>query len=282
VLVFPDTSEFQRPVDASFNRDVLSFRVMFGNGYLDPKFLANANEVAKLYSAGKISGAILYTVYLGNQSVASQYAATWKAIGPTAPPWLLGIMIDVERWGGQSYAISGNHSTQLNQLFGMHAHKMGHWNGCIGYGNSGDLASIWPQRDPRCHVIVASYGASLTYKSVRGAIGQQYTDGQTKWGVPSGLPTSTPPFGSCDHNVLPGFKDGAALRASMRPAAAKPVAKPVAKPAANPHPYPLPTGGPAGSFVDATGNARFVPLADGRVQVLVNHQTIGYITPQKG
>lgn len=240
MLVAPDASEYQHVLDGTFNRRVVIFRVMFGNGYLDPHFLANANAAAALYKAGKIDGAILYTVYLGGQSVASQYAATWKAIGPTAPPWLLGIMIDVESWRGQSYAISGNHSAQLNSLYGMHAHKMGHWNGCIGYGNVSDLAAIWPSRDSRCHVIVASYSSSLTYKGVRGAIGQQYTDGSGKWGVPAGLPTSTPPFGHCDHNVFPGFKDGAALRKSMRPAAAaavKPVIVPATKPIPRPH-YP--------------------------------------------
>ncbi len=245
-LICPDVSEFQHPLDQSYQRDFVIFRVTFGAHYLDPNFLANANAVKRLYDSGKVAGALLYTVYTA-APVKAQFEATWDAIGPTIPDWLTGIMLDVETWRGKSYELSGDHSTRINQLYGLHAHRMGSWASVIAYGNSGDLQELYPGRDRRCRVIVASYGSQLAYKRVRGAIGQQYSDGQQKWSVPrlggKALPRASKPFGRCDHNVFPGVPDGKALVKMLRPAqlahAARhpkpPVVAPIRRRAA-PHP----------------------------------------------
>jgi hypothetical protein len=228
-VICPDGSEFQRPLTSAYPRDFAIFRGTFGSGYLDKNFLANAAAVAARYKAGKLAGAVIYTVYLPGM-VKQQYDFLWKAIGPTIPPWLAGIMIDVEHWGGTGYAISGDHSSEINALYGLHAHRMGSWNSCIAYGNKNDLATIYPRRDKRCRVIVAGYSSKLTFRSVPGAIGQQYTDGSNRWPHPAGLPTSTVPWGYCDHNVFPDFANGAQLRLSLRPTPQPVIVKPVVVP----------------------------------------------------
>jgi hypothetical protein len=94
-------------------------------------------------------------------------------------------------------------------------------------------------------------GLQLNYSTVKGAIGQQYTDGQAKWGVPTlggkALPSHVAPFGACDHNVFPGVSNGAQFRALWgRPAyAATPIVKPAPKPVVKPTPKPAPKPTPA-------------------------------------
>jgi len=221
VLICPDVSEFQVPLDQRFTRDFVIFRVTFGADYLDPHFLANANAAKRLYEDGRIAGALVYVVYTAD-AVKAQFDSAWDAIGPHVPEWLTGIMIDVETWRGQRYELSGDHSRRINRLYGMHAHRMGSWHSVIAYGNAGDLRELYPGRDTRCRVIVANYGSRLAYRKVHGAIGQQYTDGQKKWPVPKvggvRLPRASAPFGHCDHSVFPGCANGRDLVALLRPA----------------------------------------------------------------
>jgi hypothetical protein len=230
VLVAPDVSEFQVGLNSTYPRDTLIFRCCDGDSYQDAKFLHNSAEVAALHKAGRLHCAVAYQVYRP-VSVSAQYAYFWKLMGPVVPPWLTGIMIDAESWGGQ---IRGDHSAALNQLYGMHAHKMGHFSAVLGYGNRGDLATLWPTRDARCKVIVADYSSTIIVSQVRGAIGQQYYGGVPN-PVPRGLPTSTAPFGNCDHNVFPAFTNGTALANYLRPTA---VVKPPVVVVKPPYLYP--------------------------------------------
>lgn len=258
-LICPDVSEFQVPLDQTYTRDFVIFRVMFGAHYLDPKFLRNAGAAKRLYDEGRIAGVLLYVVYTADP-VREQFASTWRAIGPRIPPWLTGIMIDVETWRGKSYELSGDHSKRINRLYGLHAHRLRNWNSVIAYGNTGDLQGLYSGRDKRCRVIVASYGSSLGYRNVRGAIGQQYSDGQPRYPVPrlagTRLPRHSAPFGQCDHNVFPGIANGRELVRLLRPEQLAPttgtpkrprVAVPVAKkrkPAVAPTRVPAPARTP--------------------------------------
>jgi hypothetical protein len=221
VLICPDVSEYQVPLDRTFTRDFIIFRVTFGAHYLDPHFLANANAAKRLHDEGRLAGVLLYVVYTSDP-VREQFEFAWDAIGPKVPDWLTGIMIDVETWRGHSYELSGNHSQPINRLYGMHAHRMGSYDSVIAYGNAGDLAELYPGRDHRCRVILANYSPTLAYRKVRGAVGQQYTDGQPKWGVPrvrgGSLPRASAPFGHCDHNVFPDCSTGKDLVRLLRPA----------------------------------------------------------------
>lgn len=230
-----DVSEFQTPLTAAYPRRIAIFRALFGASYVDRQFLANANAAAELYAAGKIDGAIIYHVWLPG-AVRAQATKLHSLIGPTPPAWLAGLMIDVEHWGGTSYQINGDHSTEINTLAGYHAAYMGSFDSVIAYGNWGDLSAIYPGRDKRVRFIEANYSSTIPKRP--GKIGQQYTDGTGRWSVPSGLPRSSPPFGGCDHNVFPGYT-GKTLREALRPtvttasAATHPlaVAKPKRKPA---------------------------------------------------
>lgn len=228
-LIVPDVAEFQKVLDDSFSRDVISFRVSFGTGYQDKHFLANAAKAKELYEAGKIAGAILYVVPIFAQGGAQKHFSYAKSlIGPTCPDWVIAVMVDVESWGGASYEQHGDHSAHVREL----ATLCGKYTGgkALIYGNRSDLAELCPHRGVH-PVIVAAYESDIVVGQVPHAIGQQYTDGQAKWGLPHGLPLASPPFGNCDHNVFPSFNNGHALRTYLRPNHPAPKPKPRPKPA---------------------------------------------------
>lgn len=225
-VIFPDVAEFQTVLDDSYPRDVVSFRVAFGTGYQDNHFLANAAKAKALYKAGKIAGAVLYGVQIFAQGSAQEHFDYWRSlIGPKPPAWLIAIMLDEETWGGASYEQHGDHSQQVNALAKLCADYTG--GKAIIYGNRGDLAELCPHRGA-FPVIVASYGPPLVIDEVAHAIGQQYTNGQIA--APSGLPMASSPFGNCDHNVCPKYRDGHALRAYLRPGKSTPHPRPKPKP----------------------------------------------------
>jgi hypothetical protein len=284
-LICPDESEFQPIITNKFGRRVLILRAAFGAHYEDKHFLSNAVVADWLYRHGVIDGVILYQVYLASATPQEQYAFLWKLIGPTIPDWLIGIMIDLEHWAGTSYAITGNQSKPINTLYALNCHRLGTWNGCGLYGNRGDLASLAPQRDSRMWVIVAAYGSSLIYKSVKGAIGQQYSDGSSKWPVPSiggaALPRSTSGV-SCDHNVFdpPRFPTGVKLRAFMRPTTARPPTKPSSKPPANPpavKPYYRAATAPGTALVSPNRTYAAFLADDGRIDIRHSGTHVRYL-----
>ena len=277
MLVADDESEFQGVIKPALDkRRVRIIRSNFGAHYQDQNFLPNADELALEYQRGEIDGALIYAVPLPSATPDEFVAFIKSLVGPTPPVWLLGIYQDWERWAGQSYAISGDHSSWANRAYGLLAHYMGSWTASGFYGNKGDLAELIPNRDPRGWVIEANYCSTLDFKAVKGQIAQQYTDGETKWGMPPGMPNTVNGV-ACDQNAFDParFPTGARLRAYMRPtvpahAAAAPTVPP----------FRLPTGGPAGSLVDPTGHARYVPTTHG-FDVYVDNQR--YLIPlQKG
>jgi hypothetical protein len=238
-VITPDWSYFQNYLDKTFNRRIGIFRCSFSPDFADPRFLGNANLAKVLYDEGKVDGFICYQVLLKSYTVKQQYDAFWKQIGPNVPDWLLGVMEDLEVWGGKSYEQHGDMSAMYNQIAGMHAKEFGSLRAVPWYGNSSDLNELIPHRDKRTWGILAAYTGKLQFKSIAGARGQQYTNGV--YAAPivglKRLPLSTPPFGNCDHNYL-DFKNGAALRAFMRPDT---VPTPKPKP---PVPVPVPTPPP--------------------------------------
>jgi hypothetical protein len=94
-------------------------------------------------------------------------------------------MIDVESWGGQ---IQGNQSDAINRLHARLAGWLGDPRRVIGYGNRGDLVSLWPTRPPGVALVVAAYGGPIpTYP---GMIAHQHGDDVV-----------CDPFGPCDGNT---------------------------------------------------------------------------------
>lgn len=268
-FIVTDTSTFQPPLDSTYTRPAAIFRCCFGADYPDPKFLANANAAHKLWSNRRLQGgAVLYTVFLAAQSVQSQYQALWKLVGPTVPDWLTGIMIDVEAWPGTSYAIRGNHSAAVNQLAGMHAHRMGSFKSVKAYANVGDHRALYPGRDARVDAIVAAYRSTSPLDQVPRAVGWQYTDGEDRYPVPAGYPRSSTPFGRCDHNVFPGVKNAAQFRAlwGRPPQGVTPVpAKPVVV-------APKPVNGYTVAAKSPSGHTELRLWDDGSVTVRRNNQ----------
>jgi hypothetical protein len=262
----PDWSSFQR----AFTRDdrdrrILIFRGLFGAHYPDPHLADNIAAAKWLYEHGHIEGAIVYVVWLDSATPAQQFAAFKQLLGAEPPEWLMGVEIDLETWRGQDYEQHGDHSTEINRLYGLFAHYFRSWTAAGLYGNQGDLAELAPHRDPRAWVNIACYGTRLIIRSIKGAIAQQYTDGETKWGVPrvARKPLPLRSFGvASDHNVFAPaqFKSAKAVRNFMRPTARP---KPKPKPPAPKPPHPA-------VKVFATspdGKDTFATTNDGRIQI---------------
>lgn len=192
-VVACDVSKYQVPVDDRYPHKWLIFRCCDGTLH-DPRCEQNRYWAQHAYAEGRLLGWTAYVVYRpGKVNDTLAHAAMLPKAGAH-------IMVDAESWRG---AIRGDHSAGLNRLaVGLQHLFPGQiipglprvW----GYGNQGDLRTIWPHRS--VPVVVAAYGS--TKPAVPNMVGWQYTDGSGRWPVPAGRPESTPPFGPCDHNVL--------------------------------------------------------------------------------
>lgn len=183
-----DVSEFQQPVNDTYPHRWLSFRACDGS-YVDRNVGLNLSWALHARSTGRIDGFTVYVVYRPFKN-----ALILANLDRLGVPKDCVVMIDAETWGGQ---ITGDHSVELNQLADALAARQGSRQRVWGYGNRGDLAALWSGRPAWLGVVVASYGGSRP--SVPNMVGWQYTDGQ--YDVP-GLPSSSAPFGPCDHNVF--------------------------------------------------------------------------------
>lgn len=189
-----DTSEFQPAVSDSYPHKWYIFRACDGT-YRDPKFLANYAWAEHAAVTGKITGYTIYCVYRPGVDV---FSVVRDMVG--SPSEHLTVLIDVESWRGQ---ITGNQSRRINRLARQFAKWLGSKQRVLGYGNQGDLVSLYPRRLSWLRLIVAAY--TSTQPQVPNMIGWQYTDGSSNWPTQPGLPRSSPPFGNCDHNVFPGL-----------------------------------------------------------------------------
>lgn len=199
-LFYSDVSEFQANVDDSYPHRVLAFRACDG-AYVDHNAAENLQWAIKARAAGRLDQFIVYVVYEPGTNGA--VLATLDNLGV---PHDCVTMIDVESWGGK---IQGDHSADINNLAGSLASRQRSADLVLGYANEGDYAGIWPSRPSDVKLVVASYGP--TRPSFPNMIAWQYY-GATPDPVPAGYPTSTTPFGACDHNVLlaplPGMSAG--------------------------------------------------------------------------
>lgn len=181
--VWTDISEWQVPVDDTYPYQVLAVRVTDGT-YRDRNFTKNYKWACDALNAGKLKALIGYCVYRPNWE--QTLAAAKATIGTPHPQ--LAIMIDVESWGGQ---ISGDQSGGINGLYWGLADWLGDRRRVIGYGNTGDLNSLWPTKPPGIRLIIAAYGSNPDYP---GKLAHQFSDN-----------TPTAPFGPCDINSADGY-----------------------------------------------------------------------------
>lgn len=200
--LYADVSEWQVPVtdaytDAGYR--VLCIRSNDGT-YRDKKWANNYAWCKRAVADGRLAFFMVYFVWRPNWQAAVD---TLKSqIGEPHPK--MAVMLDVESWGGQ---IGGDQSDGINAAFEQIADWLGDRRRVIGYGNTGDLNSLWPRKPAGARLVVAGYGKLPTYP---GMIAHQYTDGQ---GYGGGLPEGAPPFGNCDMNAANGLTASAFARA---------------------------------------------------------------------
>ncbi|WP_237075618.1 glycoside hydrolase family 25 domain-containing protein [Mycobacteroides abscessus] len=191
--LYADVSEWQVPVtdaytDAGYR--VLCIRSNDGT-YRDKDWANNYPWCKRAVDDGRLAFFMVYFVWRPNWRDA---VSTLKSqVGQPHPK--MAVMIDVESWGGQ---IRGDQSAGINAAFEEIAAWLGDRRRVIGYGNTGDLDSLWPTKPEGVCLVVAGYGKLPTYP---GMIAHQYTDGQ---GYGGGLPEGAPPFGNCDMNAANG------------------------------------------------------------------------------
>lgn len=186
-----DISEFQPVVNDSYPHRWLTFRVCDGD-YLDHNVTANLAWCKAALAAGKLDGYTVYVVYRPGMN--STILGHLDGAGIPNDCW---VMVDVESWGSQ---ITGDHSTEINALCSALAKRQGDQSRVWGYANLNDYRTVWPNRPAWLGLVVASYGGQQPTSPGPGPlVGWQYTDGQ--YSEPN-LPSSSAPFGACDHNLL--------------------------------------------------------------------------------
>jgi hypothetical protein len=191
--LFADVSEFQVPVNDSYPYQVLSIRVCDGT-YQDHNFAENYAWMKRALDDGRLAMGIVYTyVRPGWPGTVNTVRSMINDNGGLHPKVV--IMLDVESGGNPN----GDGSSWINATYNDMVNFTGDPRRVIGYGNVGDLNSIWLSKPPGIRLIIAGYGANPSYP---GKIAHQYTDGN---GYGGGLPEGCPPFGNCDMNSADGL-----------------------------------------------------------------------------
>uniref|UniRef100_A0AAU8GQ70 Lysin A n=1 Tax=Mycobacterium phage Pharb TaxID=3136626 RepID=A0AAU8GQ70_9VIRU len=192
--LYADVSEWQVPcsdayTDAGYR--VICIRSNDGT-YRDKDWPTNYPWAKAAADDGRLSMFLVYFVWRPNWQAAVD---TLKSqVGEPHPR--MAVMIDVESWGGQ---ITGDQSDGINAAHAQIAEWLGDPRRVIGYGNTGDLNSLWPRKPDGLRLVLAAYGSNPSYP---GKIAHQYTNGQ---GYGGGLPEGAPPFGNCDMNSADGL-----------------------------------------------------------------------------
>lgn len=189
--LYADVSEWQVGVDDSYPYPVLAIRANDGT-YRDHRWRNNYDWCRRNADNGRLTFFIAYFVWRPNWR---ETVATFREQVGTPHP-RMAVMLDVESWGGR---IRGNHSAGLNAAYREAGDFVGSTAKVIGYGNAGDLNTLWPHKPSGIRLVVAAYGHNPPY---RGKVAHQYTDGG---GYGGGLPEGAAPFGSCDMNSADGL-----------------------------------------------------------------------------
>lgn len=212
VNIHPDVSKWQPAVDDSFNRSFLMFRALAEQGGIDAKAPTNlAWCVRQRGPAGKIRAAVaavksvlgmrvpVRLINFGVYVIPEFVAPAMLVLGLDAlgVPRDCVVMIDWESWSGK---LSGDHSVRLNNLADrLRARQGGRPDLVWGYSNRGDLNG-WRTRPAWLGMIIAGYNSNDPRDDgIPNVIGWQYADAVENH---TSYPSSTPPFGRCDHNVL--------------------------------------------------------------------------------
>jgi len=212
-----DISEFQVQVNDSYPYNFICIRSNDGN-HIDSHIQANLSWCKSRRASGKLWGFIVYYFYRPGIDGAKNLIAQ---VGSPDPRMVA--MIDVESAGGQ---VHGDQSAAINAQYNELASWLGDKRRVIGYGNTSDLAALWPNKPAGLRLVVAAYGSKPSYP---GMFGHQYTDRG-----------SCGPFGTCDLNSADGMsqRDLEDMFGFSGAAAAVPAQRAAALPAPA-FPYPV-------------------------------------------
>ena len=177
-----DISEFQRPVDDSYPHPILCIRSNDGS-YQDRNFVANRAWCDHAVATGRLA---MYLVYYFYRPGMSGLATLKNRVGVPNPK--MGVMIDVESDGGR---VRGDQSGNINTEHDQAATWLGDKRRVVGYGNVGDLNTLWPHKPAGLRLVVANYSHNPGYP---GQFAHQYTDHG-----------ACAPFGTCDMNSADGM-----------------------------------------------------------------------------
>lgn len=180
-----DISEFQTPVTDAYTYPVLCIRSNDGN-YADQHFDANRAWCDGAVASGKLS---FYIVYYFYRPSLTGFATLKARVG--TPSNRMAVMIDMESDGGK---VSGDQSAAVNGEYNQAASWLGDARRVIGYGNVGDLNSLWPSKPSGMRLVIANYSSNPDYS---GKFAHQYTDRGP-----------CAPFGTCDMNSADGMDVG--------------------------------------------------------------------------
>ena len=196
-LIACDISEFQPVVNDTYPHRWLTFRVSNEFGRLDNNAAANLAWCQSALQRGKLDG---FAGYVNPVHVPmSEHLANLDQI---RFPKTATVMIDAEPWPQQdgTRLIVGDHSAAFNAAADSLAARQDDRSRVWGYSYLSAFAEIWPTRPSWLGLVVASYGGQQPVSPGPGPlVGWQYTDGQ--YSEP-GLPSSSQPFGACDHNLI--------------------------------------------------------------------------------
>ncbi|WP_231976700.1 hypothetical protein [Mycobacterium sp. E740] len=193
--LYADVSQWQPGVDDRYPHSVLAIRSNDGT-YRDRHWHNNYGWCRRSADDGRLTFFIVYFVWRPDWRRAVQTFR--EQVGTPHPK--MAVMLDVESWGGQ---IRGDQSAGINAAYAEVGEFVGGTAKVIGYGNVGDLDTLWPDKPPGVRLVVAAYAHNPPYP---GKVAHQYTDGS---GHGAGLPEGAPPFGRCDMNSADGLTPAA-------------------------------------------------------------------------
>ncbi len=136
--LYADVSEWQVSVNDTYPYPVLCIRSNDGT-YRDRRWVNNYSWCLSNTDSGRLTFFIVYFVWRPNWR---ETVETFKS-QVRAPHPRMAVMLDVESWGGQ---ISGDQSAGINAAYDEVGAYVGSTAKVIGYGNIGDLNSLWPTK----------------------------------------------------------------------------------------------------------------------------------------
>jgi hypothetical protein len=189
--LYADVSEWQVDVDDRYPHRVLCIRSNDGT-YRDRHWVNNYDWCLRNVDNGRLEFFVVYFVWRPNWQ---QTVDTFRQqVGVPHPK--MAVMLDVESWAGQ---IRSDRSAGINAACEAVGAFVGSRARVIGYGNVGDLNTLWPRKPRGIRLVIAAYGHNPPYP---GKVAHQYTNGE---GYGDGLPEGAPPFGRCDMNSADGL-----------------------------------------------------------------------------